>query len=323
MYEKARGLNANADALLADVLQRTGQNAAAEEIAVRHLRGLSQSSQVYARYHFVLGNVQRERGHISDGINHLQIAAGSSADLELACWSQLRLIGAVAEVSGIRTAIARLEEVKRTLSRFGDARPFAALHLWLVEAESTRGNHEIAWHNLRTAESLLSHVDDIWLRGYLAVNRSALHYYSGEIREARRWAETAIGHANESGHRTTRLAAHVNLGNIQFSQGRSEEAEVCFQTALNCSERSTVSEVIILENIAQIKLHQQDFQACRNVLHTLEELTSSFTTRNASITRGGHSKPRFGYICTRGRLQKHVKSVSSWNYSHKKRHSRA
>jgi tetratricopeptide (TPR) repeat protein len=263
------------EALLADVLQRVGQNRPAEEIALRNLRRLSQSSPLYARYHFVLGNVERDRGNTATAINHLQIAAGFSDDLELSCWTQLRLIGAIAEVSGVLTAIARLDEIRRTLTRLGDARPFATLHLWLVEAESTRGNLEIAWRNLRTAETLLSRVDDVWLQGYLAVNRSALHYYSGEIHEAQEWAQAAIAHANESGHRTTRRAAHVNLGNIQFSQGQLSQAETCFQTALDCSERASVSEIIILENIAQIKLHRQDLQACRNVLFKLEQLTDS------------------------------------------------
>ena len=140
---KVRSRDGLGDALLADVLQRVGQNLPAEEIALRHLRGLTQTSPLYARYHFVLGNIERDRGNTATAIHHLQIAAGSSNDLELACWTQLRLIGAIAEVSGVRTAIARLDEIKRTLTRFGDARPFAALHLWLVEAESTRGNLKV------------------------------------------------------------------------------------------------------------------------------------------------------------------------------------
>src|SRR5688572_24067222 len=160
------------DALLADVLQRIGQNVAAEDIATRQLRGLEKSSHLYARCHFVLGNVERDRGNTSDAVNHLRLSVTACEDPELACWCQLRLISAIAEVSGIRTATARLDEIKRTLTRFGDPRPFVALHLWLVEAESTRGNLENAWRNLRTAESLLSRVDDVWLRGYFAVNQS-------------------------------------------------------------------------------------------------------------------------------------------------------
>ena len=118
-------------------------------------------------------------------------------------------------------------------------------------------------------------IDDVWLGGYLAVNRSALHYYSGEISEAHKWAQAAIGRADESGHRTTRRAAHVNLGNIQLSLGDFAKAEATFQTALDCSEPSSLSEVIILENIAHIKLLQQDFEACKTVLRHLEQLTDS------------------------------------------------
>jgi len=271
----ARGRDPLVRALLADVLQRVGHNAQAQEMASEYLRDIPKNSQAFARFHFVLGNVDRDRGNLGDAIGHLQISAGSTLDPELACWSQLRLVSLVAETSGIRIAIARLDDVKRTLVRYGDARPFVALHLWLVEAESTRGNLDIAWRNLRTAESLLSQIDDVWLGGYLAVNRSALHYYSGEISEAHEWARAAIGRADESGHRTTRRAAYVNLGNIQLSLGNFTEAETSFQTALDCSEPSSLSEVIILENIAHIKLLQQDFDACRRVLHHLEQLIES------------------------------------------------
>ena len=271
----ARGRDPFIRALLADVLQRVGHNSQAQEMASEHLRDSPKTSQAFTRFHFVLGNVERDRGNLCEAIGHLQISAGSTLDLELACWSQLRLVSLVAETSGVRTAIARLDDAKRTLVRYGDARPFVALHLWLVEAESTRGNLEAAWQNLRTAESLLSQIDDVWLRGYLAVNRSALHYYSGEISEALKWAQAAIGRADESGHRTTRRAAYVNLGNIQLSSSNFTEAETSFQTALDCSEPSSLSEVIILENIAHIKFLQQDFEACRSVLRRLEQLTDS------------------------------------------------
>ena len=55
------------------------------------------------------------------------------SDTELACWAQLRLLGAVAEFNGVQGAIARLGEVRQALTRFGDARPFAALHLGLLK----------------------------------------------------------------------------------------------------------------------------------------------------------------------------------------------
>src|SRR5687767_11644257 len=118
----------------------------------------------------------------------------------------------IAEFSGAQTAMARLDEVKRALTRFGDARPFAALHLWLVEVESLRGNLNSARHHRDTADSLLSTAENIWLRGYLAVNSSVLYYYLAENIEARRWAEIAINCARTAGHRSTLRSAYANLG---------------------------------------------------------------------------------------------------------------
>ena len=272
----SRRFDSLGEALLADMLQRVGQNRAAEDIALRHLRSTSQSSPLYARYQYVLGNVSRDRGNMARALEHFQIAANLSVDDELAAWSELRLITAIGETSGTRVAMARLDDVRRILTRCGDPRPFAALHLWLVEAESTIGNIENAWRNLRAADTLLSQVDDAWLQGYLAVNRSAIHYYSAEIGAARRYAESAIVYAQESGHRTTRCAAHVNLGNIEFSQGQFGRAEQYLQTALDCSESGSLSEVIILENIAQVKLHADDLIGCRSVLSQLETLASRY-----------------------------------------------
>src|SRR5688572_1141321 len=223
--------------LLADTLQRVGHNDRAEDIACRTLQINGCSSHVIARCHFALGNVHRDRGNTAKAIEHLQIAATlTNSDLELSCWTQLRLMVVIAELSGAQTAMARIDDVKRALTRFGDARPFAALHLWLVEVESMRGNLQSARQHLRIADSLLSTVEDVWLRGYLAINSSAVHYYSAEIPEARRWAEVGTECARKSGHRATLRAANANLGNIEFASGNDMQAERCFELALNCCE---------------------------------------------------------------------------------------
>src|SRR5688500_17207676 len=54
--------------LLADALQRIGQNDRAEAIAKRTLQVASCSVNVSARCHFVLGNVQRDRGNTAKAI---------------------------------------------------------------------------------------------------------------------------------------------------------------------------------------------------------------------------------------------------------------
>ena len=259
-------------ALLADTLQRVGQNDRAEELASRALKTRNSAPPVAALCHFALGNVHRDRGNTAQAMEHLQAATLLSPDPELSCWTQLRLMAVIAELSGPQTAMARLDEVKRALVKFGDARPFAALHLWLVEVESMRGNLESARHHRNTANSLLSTADNIWLRGYLAINSSVLHYYLAEISEARRWAETAITCASNSGHRSTLRAAYANLGSIEFSMGNYLHAEQCFEFALNCCEPGTVPEIAILDNIAQIRLYRGDINGCRSLIERLDNL---------------------------------------------------
>src|SRR5688500_5978796 len=160
--------------VLADALQRVGQIDQAEAIASRTL-GAAPIRVAGARCHFTLGNVYRDRGETKRAIEHLQIAATLSVTanaLELSSWAQLRLMVVLGELSGTQTAMARMDEVRRVLTKFGDARPFAGLHLWLVEVESMRGNLETARKHLKTADSLLSAVEDVWLRGYFAINKS-------------------------------------------------------------------------------------------------------------------------------------------------------
>ena len=258
-------------ALLADALQRTGHNDRAKLLASQNSR--HSMAEVSARCHFVLGNVYRERGEIAKAIEHFQISGTSSgSDTELACWAQLRLLGAVAEFNGVQGAIARLGEVRQALTRFGDARPFAALHLWFAETECTRGHLLNARRHLGSAVSLLGQVQDVWLQGYLAINSSVVSYHCAEFAEARRWAEVAINCAEVSGHRGALRAANANLGHIEFSQGHLTLAHDYFQVALRCCETGSASEVAVLDSIAQVKLQLGDLSGCREMLQRVEHL---------------------------------------------------
>ncbi|HKY21621.1 MAG TPA: sigma 54-interacting transcriptional regulator [Vicinamibacterales bacterium] len=271
------------ESLLADALQRIGHNDRAESIASRHLDIKSGRFDSSGRCHFVLGNISRERGNLAKAIECFQLSAtAATSDFELACWAQLRLIGAVAEHNGIQAAMSRIGEARSALARSGDARPFAALHLWLAEMESTRGHMSNAQRHLSRAEALLAQVEDVWLQGYLAINTSVVNYCCAEIDEARRWAELAIGFARASGHRGTRCAANASLGHIEFSEGHLSKAGEYFQVALDCCEDRSVSQIAVLDSIAQVKLQLGDLIGCRTILDRIEELA----------VRGEHAKSR-------------------------------
>jgi DNA-binding NtrC family response regulator/tetratricopeptide (TPR) repeat protein len=266
--------SALAESVLADALQRIGENQRAESMSFRTLQKEVLTPESKARYHFVLGNIHRDRGDNTKAVEQFQKAlAVGSCDAELSCWAKLRLLIAIGHVTGAHTALARLDEVKRAFTRLGDGRLFAALHLWLAEVDTIDGDLDRAHHHLKTADSLLSQVDDVCLRGAHAVNSSAFYYYCAEIAEARRWAELAISYARQSGARRTVRAAHGNLGYIEFSLGDFIRAENCFRTALECCEEGTLDEIITLDNIAEIRLHNGDLEGCKSILHKLDQLT--------------------------------------------------
>lgn len=268
-----RGRLPTAEALRADVLQRIGRNNDAESIATRTLKMSQRVPDVAARCHFVLGNICRERGDRVSEIKHLQIATTlAEADLELGCWAQLRLLGAFADFRGIEAAMGRLDEAKRVLARLGDPRPFAALHLWLAEWDTTRGFLDKARHQLGRAEALVSQGDDVWLRGYLAINSSVVSYYCADIVEAEKAAQLALTCAEASGHRATRRAANASLGHIHFSRGHLSRARERFDIALHCCEEGTINQLAIFDSIAQVALQSGDLEGCRHILNQVEAL---------------------------------------------------
>src|SRR4051812_46307194 len=126
-------------ALLSDVLQRTGSNEEAESIATQFIRS-SLKSEVLGRFHYVLGNVYREKGRLPEAVGQFQAAARlAAADAVLSCWVQLRLMSSIADMAGSQAALVRLATTRDSLVRFGDKRPFSALHLWFAECETVRG----------------------------------------------------------------------------------------------------------------------------------------------------------------------------------------
>ena len=280
---RRQNTDSEADALFADFLQRTGRTQEAETIALRLIDQNIGRDDTSVRCHFVLGNVYRERGDSLKEIEHLQKAASvRCADLELACWTQLRLIASVADLSGFDTIANRLVDAKRTLARHGDPRTFGALHVWLAEVETLRGSLTNAQHQLKRAEHLLSGTDDLWLKGYLAINKAVVSYHCADIVQSERLAHLALTYSNQSGHRATRRAANTTIGHIHLSRGDFSRAREYFDTARSHCETGSISELAILDSIAQVALHVGDLQVCRHILDHIERLELS---RNHSKTQ--------------------------------------
>jgi DNA-binding NtrC family response regulator/tetratricopeptide (TPR) repeat protein len=268
-------------ALLSDMLQRTGNNEEAELIASRFAK-TSLSSEVLGRFHYVLGNVNREKGRLAEAVSQFRAAARlTEGDPELCCWAQLRLMSSIGDMAGPETAMARLDATRASLIRFGEKRPFSALHLWIAECETVRGKLDSARHHLRIAESLLLEIEDAWLHGYLAINSFGVCFYSGEIAEAQRWATVALECSALSGHKGARRAAYANAGAIEFSVGHLEKAEELLRLALADCHTGSTNHIAVLHSLALVTLQRDDTKGCSAIVALIDSFSNCDEAKSA------------------------------------------
>lgn len=292
--------------LIADSFQRTGQNEEAKNIVKRLLESPNASEVVLARSHLILGNVAKDRGESSLATDHFRRAlarADSAKDAELVCWAQLRLMASTADLGGVSAGMTLLSETKRCLTRFGELRPFIALHLWIVEAESKNGFLDNARRHLRIAESLLDQTDDMWLRGYFAINSFGVCYYSADIQQAHKWARMAVEYSTVSGHAATRRAAYASLGHVEFSRGNIDEAEKYFRHALDYCETGSRSQIGVLDSIAQLKLFTNELQGTQDILNQLSEIAPLHRTSRTSYHESWTLQTKIQLLLRQGRLK--------------------
>jgi hydrogenase-4 transcriptional activator len=295
--------------LLADALQRTGHNSEAELLSRQAASSVSTPSDAYARYHFVLGNVYREYGDRSHSLDHFRSAEQAvSSDLELLCWVQLKLLSDTGAVSATEVAIPPVSRLKATLARCGEPRPLAAFHLWLAEAESTKGNLRGAQQHLHIAGSLLERIDDAWLQGFFAINSFGVNYHCGDILSARKWAHLAVEHSNVSGHYGARRASHANLGHIELAVGHLSEAEECFQTALGFCEDGSANHIAVLDSVAQVKLHRGDLDGCREIIDHIDRLSVDRPNVNGRDSQVWILQTKIQLLLKQGRIREAMAS---------------
>jgi hydrogenase-4 transcriptional activator len=300
--------------LLADALQRTGHNTEAQLLTARAAKSMIAPSDPSARYHFVLGNVYRDHGDRRHAIDHFRLAEQAiSSDLELLCWVQLRLLSDTAAVSPTEAAVQGASRLKASLARCGDARPLAAFHLWLAEAESTKGNLRSAQQHLRIAGSLIQDIDDAWLQGFFAINSFAVNYHCGDIPSARKWANLAIAHSDTSGHLAARRASHANLGHVELAVGQFAKAEKCFQTALDFCGKGSADYIAVLDSLAQVKMHIGDLAGCRGIIEQIDLLSVARPNVSGRESQVWILQTRIQLLLRQGRIREAMAFFESCN----------
>ena len=92
--------------------------------------------------------------------------AVAAKDLNQSCWSQLRLMLAVAEFSGPQSAVPIFTQVRTDVLKLGDPHVSAALHLFLGEVDAKRGMLKSAERHAALGQQLLGDEPNLWLQAY-------------------------------------------------------------------------------------------------------------------------------------------------------------
>ena len=142
-------------ALHAELLQRTGDDGRAFQLASEMSQSPGVPLDIQVRCHVVLGDHFRNQGELDEAAHHLHRAialARQARSKNGECWAQLTLMLTLAEGTEVDASVAFLPDVRRSVAQLGDPCVTAALHLFVAQIETRRGLLANARHHVPDRE---------------------------------------------------------------------------------------------------------------------------------------------------------------------------
>lgn len=289
-----RSRTLQAETLRLEVLERTGNYAAAESIAVSLLRNKALGAGQRSVCEFSLGLVLWEKGQTQAAIEHFNRAVSQGTDggdLWRTCWAQLRLLVSLSGQSTGQAASRLLAEVRQNVVRLGDPVVSAALHVFLGEIEAKRGLLAISNRHTRLGQGLLKKSQNIWLEALAENNLAAVAIMRFELESGLSHAERALKLSRESGAAAMIRAALANLGNLHYLRGDFASARSLLTQSYELLPSSGEHANGSLDSLARTHIAEGLFDEADALLSRIEgSLTSApdrelYSGRHAMLTR--------------------------------------
>ncbi len=261
--------------LKAEMLGHTGLQEQAKELAETVLRSNGLHAALGSRCQAVVGGTLFDDGDLDEALESLQRSvrlAEESGDVEQLCWSQLRLMATLADVSSPESVVTLAADLRHNSARSGNPHIAAGLRIYQARIDAKRGALHNTKHNLSIATSLLRDAPNAWLEGILQLDLCVVSQIQADLDGAVGAARHAMECGEISGHLRTQAAALGNLGQLCLYQGDLRSSEDHLKRALRVSSSTRNVHLSLLDSYAQLKLTQGQLDECQELLEEIDRL---------------------------------------------------
>jgi len=262
------------DVMHAHLLERTGNYGHSRALCEQLLKNQALSKTLKSICHITLGVIKNDLADPDGATAHFQKAvslAQTGEDLERTCWSQLRLMLALADRGGPHSALSLLAQARANAQKLGDPQVSAALHIFLGEMEAKRGLGQNARRHVTLGQRLLGDAPNYWLEARAENILVAIAIMQADALDGIEHARRALVLAEKSGSGGLRRACLGNLGNLHYLLGEFEEAVEHYKLADSSLFCAGDLSNACLDSLARVRLRQGNLSEAAAYLSAIEE----------------------------------------------------
>ncbi|MBI4266454.1 MAG: sigma 54-interacting transcriptional regulator [Acidobacteria bacterium] len=241
----------------------------------------------------IIGLAQRRGGAFEKAITHfgraIQLAIEAGNENQIA-WGYLHLFRLLVEIQPHEAALTTLREVRRHVTRAGDAHAVAYMHNSIALIEGSTGRLDEARRHLRISDSLIEGHPNAWLSQVCALSRFCVAFLASDYATAARYLEEGRRFLPLIGSDYLGTVFDCNEGHTALVRGRFQKAENILRRVVESSH--TYSVLGALDGLARLYLATNRLDDCEVTLGQIDSfvaadsrLQTGLTSRCAAITR--------------------------------------
>ncbi len=229
---------------------------------------------------FYQGNAEESRNRLREarelGLSLRRTNPGLYASILLVRW---RLLG---RVPAFGVGMGDFDELRRIVVGSGSPTHLTELRVCVAEIEARKSSPHEALRHLEHARRLLDTYPNVWLEGVAYNHTSNVFSILGDIENAIVFAKRAVSCTDKSGHFRVKVAAQINLAELQISRGLLDEAGRSIERVLSQVGTHVHLKAAALDAAAKLSLAKGDTASAKRCFREILDLRRGRLRRMAS-----------------------------------------